>query len=86
MTVNFNIQYTFEGKACYGLALGYVMDSISLSLEGQNWNDPIVVIKMDDSDVEVRHISILYWLTIFVADQPDSQTQFQYVCFIKNGN
>ena len=28
----------------------------------------------------------LYWLTIFVADQPDSQTQFQYVYFIKNGN
>ncbi|MBQ7565208.1 MAG: hypothetical protein IJT16_14625 [Lachnospiraceae bacterium] len=29
---------------------------------------------------------MLYWLTLFVADQPDSQTQFQYVYFIKNGN
>ena len=28
----------------------------------------------------------LYCLTLIVADKPDSQTQFQYVCFIKNGN
>ena len=33
-----------------------------------------------------RIIANLYRLTIIVADQPDSQTQFQYVCFIKNGN
>ena len=34
----------------------------------------------------VEEINKLYWLTIFVADQPDSQSKFQYVYFIKNGN
>ena len=33
-----------------------------------------------------RLCDYLYWLTLFVADQPDSQTQFQYIYFIKNGN
>ena len=67
-------QYTFEGKDCYGLALGYVMDSISLSLEGQHWNDPIVVIKMDDSDAEVRHISRIEhirWHKKWLEDQEE---------------
>ena len=28
----------------------------------------------------------LYWLTFFIADQSDSQTQFQYIRFIISGN
>ena len=33
-----------------------------------------------------RLINCLYWLTFFIADQSDSQTQFQYIRFIISGN
>ena len=34
----------------------------------------------------ILRISYLYLLTIFVADKPDSQTQFQYICLVVIGS
>ena len=48
--------WLYEGKACYGLALAYIMESMSVSICDQIWNQPILHIGRDASIVDVRNL------------------------------
>ena len=49
-------QWSYDGDGCFGLALAYLTDSISVSFSAEKWNET-VEIKRDSSTVKVRNVS-----------------------------
>ena len=48
--------WLYKGKSCYGLALAYIMESMALSICGQEWNHPVLDIEKDRVLVDVRNL------------------------------
>ena len=50
-------EWKFEGVDCFGLALAYIMDSLSCSIDDVKWSLPFISIKKGADDVLVRNVS-----------------------------
>lgn len=48
--------WAFNGKECYGLALAWIMDSLTISICDLSWKQPLLTIERDDVSVEVRNL------------------------------
>lgn len=66
--------WSYEGKACYGLALAYIMESMSVSICDQAWNQPILQVQRDSATEDVRNLydeeTFLYHLEWLEGLQP----------------
>lgn len=52
--------WSCQGRECYGLALAYIMESLSVSIAASGnseWNHSTVSIQRDDAPAEVRNVS-----------------------------
>ncbi len=59
--------WTLQEKDCYGLALAFIVDSMTLSTGNETWNQPFVQICRDDYPVTVRN---LYGTETFYSHLP----------------
>lgn len=48
--------WTYDGKKCFGLALSYIFDSLSLSINPEIWHENLMLYR-DDSLLQVRNIA-----------------------------
>ena len=48
--------WTCRGIACYGLALAYVMDSMTVSTGDLSWASPMIPVERDHVQVQVRNL------------------------------
>lgn len=53
----YEFNWMYMGENCFGLAITYLMDSISYSIFQGEWNKSIVTIYKDDQEEKVRNIS-----------------------------
>lgn len=48
--------WIYKGTECYGLALAYIMDSMSVSICNPIWSRPIISIERDMNEVDIRNL------------------------------
>lgn len=48
--------WEYQGKTCFGLALAFIMDSMSVSVCDPFWGQPILYIEMDGNPLSVRNL------------------------------
>ena len=48
--------WIYKGRECYGLALAYIMESMSVSVCNSIWGEPIIYIEKDKDDVAVKNL------------------------------
>ena len=53
----YNHAWKYSNQECLGLAFAYLFDSVSLSLNLESWNRPLISIYCDSQEKNVRNIS-----------------------------
>lgn len=49
--------WSYQGRECYGLALAYIMDSLSVSICDPIWRNPIITLMKDKKDdIDVKNL------------------------------